>query len=98
MRTAITRKPKRNNNECPECLKEEGNCPYCRRCDRWVLGRRSEVHHNPPKQMGGTTAVYCNHPVEHGNPPGHRLEKLCGDCHKDETENRVEHDHNLRER
>jgi len=94
---------KRNNNECPKCLKAERAYAHCRKCRRWVgsldiwSAFRSAVHHEPNKKMGGTTAVYCNHPLEHGNPPGHKLEKLCGDCHRDETENRAEYDHNLRE-
>ena len=93
MRT-VTRKPKRHCNECPKCLAEERAYSYCRRCRRW-MGSLDElpvwgsaVHHNPNKKLGGTTAVYCNHPVEHGNLPGHKLVKLCGECHKDETENR----------
>jgi len=83
MRTA----KKRHCNECPKCLKAERAYSYCRKCRRWV-GGGGEIHHSPNKKLGGTTAVYCNHPIEHGNPPGYRLEKLCGECHKEETENR----------
>jgi hypothetical protein len=79
MRTA----KKRHCNECPKCLAMERAYPYCRKCGRRVGYDGGEIHHEPPKQMGGSIYVWCNE-----GDSKRRLLKYCHECHDAKTENR----------
>jgi len=71
-RIPLRRKPKRHINEAPGAMERERAYPYCRICGAWV-GIGGEVHHEPPKKMGGTIHVYTDVQTD----PFH-LEKRCG--------------------
>ena len=76
-RSPLKHYPKRHNNEAPGALEEVWARGVCEICRIWF---GLEVHHDPPKRMGGTTKVYT----------AEEMWLLCHECHKAVTDNRID--------